>query len=102
MAGMFCMESDGDVGCSGALRRSFVVRVADRDALARRIGVFGIDATPHYVPALHLRPVYAHLGHRRGDFPVAERATEELLCLPVHPDLTDDEVDQVIEALQTA
>jgi dTDP-4-amino-4,6-dideoxygalactose transaminase len=82
--------------------RSFVVRVADRDALARRIAAAGIDATPHYVPALHLRPVYAHLGHRRGDFPVAERATEELLCLPVHPDLADDEVDRVIEALQTA
>jgi dTDP-4-amino-4,6-dideoxygalactose transaminase len=82
--------------------RSFVVRVPDRNALARRIGDAGIDATPHYVPALHLRPVYAHLGHRRGDFPVAERATEELLCLPVHPDLTDDEVDRVIEALQTA
>jgi dTDP-3-amino-3,4,6-trideoxy-alpha-D-glucose transaminase len=82
--------------------RSFVVRVPDRDALAERIRTAGLDATPQYVPALHLRPVYAYLGHRRGDFPVAERATQELLCLPVHPDLADDEVDRVIDALQAA
>jgi dTDP-4-amino-4,6-dideoxygalactose transaminase len=79
-----------------------VIRVPDRDALAARFRAAGIDASAHFVPALHLRPVYAHLGYRRGDFPVAERATEELLCLPVHPYLTDNEVDDVIDILRTA
>jgi dTDP-4-amino-4,6-dideoxygalactose transaminase len=82
--------------------RVYVIRLPNRDALARHLREAGLDASPHFVPPLHLRPVYAHLGYRRGDFPVAERVTEELLCLPVHPYLTDDEVTRVIDVMSMA
>jgi dTDP-4-amino-4,6-dideoxygalactose transaminase len=80
--------------------RAYVVRTPRRDAFLRRFRAAHVEAAPHFVPALHLRPVYAHLGYDRGDFPTAERATEELLCLPLHPQLTDDEIEQVIDILQ--
>ncbi|MGQ0571481.1 MAG: DegT/DnrJ/EryC1/StrS family aminotransferase, partial [Armatimonadota bacterium] len=82
--------------------RTYPIRVSKRDALGNRLHAAGIDAAPHFVPPLHLRPVYAHLGYRRGDFHIAERATEELLCLPVHPQLTDGEVERVIGVLYQA
>jgi dTDP-4-amino-4,6-dideoxygalactose transaminase len=48
---------------------------------------------------VHLHPAYADLGYARGAFPVAERAACELLSLPMHAFLADDEVDSVCEAV---
>jgi dTDP-4-amino-4,6-dideoxygalactose transaminase len=48
---------------------------------------------------LHLQKAYAHLGHRPGDFPVAERVGRECLSLPLFPEMTRLQQDTVIEAL---
>ncbi len=59
----------------------------------------GIATYVHYPVPVHLHPAYADLGYARGSFPVAERACAELLSLPMHAFLSDDEVDAVCEAV---
>ena len=81
--------------------RAYVVLVPYRDDVSIRLQQIGINARAHYVPALHLRPVYARLNYTRGQFPVAERLTERILCLPCHPHLSDDDVDYLASALES-
>jgi len=76
----------------------FVVRVANRDEVARRMAERGVRTAVYYPVPLHLQPMYRDLGYREGDFPEAERAAREVLCLPMYPELTDAQVDEVIEA----
>jgi UDP-N-acetyl-3-dehydro-alpha-D-glucosamine 3-aminotranferase len=76
----------------------FTIRVSDRDAFQRRLGDLGIRTAIFYPVPLHLQPMYRDLGYRAGDFPEAERAAREVLCLPMYPELTDAQVDEVVEA----
>ena len=76
----------------------FAIRVPDRDAVQRRLLDLGVRTAIYYPIPLHLQPMYRHLGYRAGDFPEAERAAREVLCLPIYPELTDAQVDEVVEA----
>jgi dTDP-4-amino-4,6-dideoxygalactose transaminase len=58
----------------------------------------GVQTAVYYPLPLHLQPMYRDLGFRPGDFPEAERAAREVLCLPMYPELTDAQVDEVVEA----
>ncbi|MEU6979814.1 DegT/DnrJ/EryC1/StrS family aminotransferase [Streptomyces sp. NPDC046371] len=82
----------------------YVVRVpgADRDAVVGKLNAGGVGAGVHYPDPVHLTPAYAHLGHRRGDFPHAERAAGEILSLPLFPQITPDQQQQVVDALVNA
>jgi len=80
----------------------FAVRVAEREAVQRRLDALGVRTAVYYPLPLHLQPLYRELGYRPGDFPEAERAAREVLCLPLYPELTDGEVDEVIAALGKA
>jgi len=77
----------------------YTVRSAGRDALAERLKAAGIPSAVYYPKCLHEQPCFAHLGRRLGDFPEAERASREVLSLPMHPDLTEAQQDRVITAL---
>jgi dTDP-4-amino-4,6-dideoxygalactose transaminase len=79
--------------------RSFVVRVAHRDKVYRRLAARGIEASLLYTPPLHLQPAYQHMGHRVGDFPVVESLADSLLCLPIYPELPDESVQLVASEL---
>jgi dTDP-4-amino-4,6-dideoxygalactose transaminase len=76
----------------------FTIRVPDRDGVQRRMAELGIRTTVYYPVPLHLQPMYRELGYRVGDFPEAERAAREVLSLPIYPELTDAQVDEVVEA----
>ncbi len=80
----------------------FVVRVPDRDAVARRMGERGVETLIHYPVPIHLQPAYRDLGVPAGRFPVTERMAGEILSLPMFPSLTDGEVDDVIKTLREA
>lgn len=78
----------------------FTLRHPRRDALKSYLASQGIDSGIYYPLALHLQEAYARLGYRSGDLPHAERATQEVLSIPVHPDLTDDQVEFVADQIR--
>jgi aminotransferase EvaB len=80
----------------------FAVRSPFRQELRERLSARGIITGVHYPVPLHRMPAYQDLGYAPGSFPVAERAAEELLSLPLFPELTHDEQDRVIQALHEA
>jgi dTDP-4-amino-4,6-dideoxygalactose transaminase len=73
--------------------------VKDRDAVARKLQEAGIGTNVHYPNPIHLQPCLAELGYKRGDFPNAERLADEELSLPMFPELTDEQMTLVANAL---
>jgi len=80
----------------------YVVLLRERDRIRKALEGRGIQTGLHYPIPLHLQKAYARLGHRRGDFPVAERIGEECLTLPLFPEITPAEQDAVVSALADA
>ena len=79
----------------------YTIRVPDgkRDALAADLAANGIGYGIHYAVPLHLQACFAYLGGKAGDFPIAEQAADEVLCLPVFPGLTEQQQDQVVRTI---
>lgn len=77
----------------------YVVRTPRRDELLAYLREHGVGAAVHYPKALHLQPVFASLGYRRGDLPASERAAAEVLALPIFPQLRPDEQSRVVEVI---
>jgi dTDP-4-amino-4,6-dideoxygalactose transaminase len=80
----------------------YVVRVAGRDDLLRKLQAEGVGAGIHYPVPVHLTPAMAVHGHRAGSFPVAERAADEILSLPLFPGITRHQQERVAEVLLNA
>ncbi len=76
----------------------YVVLVRARDEFLRRLAERGVGASIHYPTPIHRQPAFTAMGYGDVQLPVSERLTAQILSLPVHPMLTDDEVSQVIEA----
>jgi dTDP-4-amino-4,6-dideoxygalactose transaminase len=77
----------------------YTIRVERRDALQRHLAERKIGSTVYYPHPLHLQPLYASLGHKAGDFPHAERAAQEVLSLPMYPELRKEQITRVVEAV---
>jgi dTDP-4-amino-4,6-dideoxygalactose transaminase len=77
----------------------YVVRTARRDELRAALAAQKVATGLHYPLPLHLQPALAHLGRSRGDFPVTEGWAEELLSLPMFPELEPSEIERVANAV---
>jgi UDP-2-acetamido-2-deoxy-ribo-hexuluronate aminotransferase len=80
----------------------YTIRVPDRDALGDRLKAAGIPSAIYYPKCLHEQPVFAPLGYTMGDFPESERASREVISLPMHPFLSAEEQDRIVAAVRTA
>lgn len=84
----------------------YTIELEDRDAVQAALESAGIPTAVHYPTLLHLQPVYAELartmGWTRASFPVAERAAERVLSLPMHPYLTPGQIEEIVEAVKVA
>ena len=74
----------------------YVIRVANRDEVRQHLQAAGVQTGIHYPVALPYLPAYARLNHRPQDFPVAHKQMTEIFSLPMHGDLTPDQIDFVI------
>lgn len=75
----------------------YTIRSAERDELRKRLAEAGIASNVYYPVPMHLQEALKFLGHKRGDFENAERAAEEVLSLPMYPELEENEIAQVAE-----
>jgi dTDP-4-amino-4,6-dideoxygalactose transaminase len=80
----------------------YVVRTDARDELRGRLGAAGIETGIHYPVPIHLQPAYADLGYHPGDHPVAESSSRRILSLPMHPYLTDGDVERVCATVRSS
>jgi len=78
----------------------YVVRHSRRDALKKWLENNKVGCALHYPLPLHLQKAYAHLGHKPGDFPIAEKAARECLSLPIYPEMTDTQVQRVAAVIR--
>jgi dTDP-4-amino-4,6-dideoxygalactose transaminase len=78
----------------------YVIRTPQRDKLQAYLREQGIGAAIHYPVPIHLQPFYAGNGFRKGQFPVTERVCDEILSLPMFPELTADQVEYVVAQVQ--
>jgi dTDP-4-amino-4,6-dideoxygalactose transaminase len=78
----------------------YAVRHPRRDELKKHLEANQIGCALHYPLPLHLQKCYAFLGHKPGDFPVAEKAARECLSLPIYPELTDDQLQRVASVIR--
>lgn len=85
-------------GCEHVYHQ-YTIRCERRGALQQHLAARQIGSTVYYPHPLHLQPLYAHLGHKAGDFPHAERAAQEVLSLPMYPELLKDQIARVVEAI---
>jgi len=82
--------------------RNYVIRVRHRDQVRRALADRRIDTALLYLPPLHLQPVYCAYGRSAGSYPITERLADELLCLPLYPELQEKEVHHIAREVRSA
>jgi UDP-2-acetamido-2-deoxy-ribo-hexuluronate aminotransferase len=80
----------------------YTIRVPNRDTVATKLKEKGIPTAVYYPKCLHEQPVFASSGYKWGDFPEAEKASREVLSLPMHPFLTEADQDTIVTAVKSA
>ncbi len=78
----------------------YCIRSKNRDGLKQHLKARGIETGIHYPIPLHLQPVYQNLAYNAGDFPETEKAANEILSLPMYPELTDAQAQQIVDAIK--
>lgn len=78
----------------------FIVRLENREKVMEKLKERQIGSAIYYPTPVHLQPAYAALGYREGSFPITEQATREVLAVPLHPEMEEEQVEEVVGALK--
>jgi dTDP-4-amino-4,6-dideoxygalactose transaminase len=85
---------------SESIFNQYTLRVPRRDDLRAHLAAKGIGHSVYYPLALHLQPCFAYLGFKAGQCPEAEKATAEVISIPIYPELTQVQLDEVVSAVR--
>jgi dTDP-4-amino-4,6-dideoxygalactose transaminase len=77
----------------------YTIRTNHRDSLQQALQNQGIQTGIHYALPVHLQPAYANLGYKRNSLPQSEKAAEQVLSLPLFPEMTEDQIEMVARAI---
>jgi dTDP-4-amino-4,6-dideoxygalactose transaminase len=80
----------------------YAIRVKNRDSLVKKLQEKGISVIVHYPIPLHMQKVYASLGYKKGDFPVAEKVSQEIISLPLYPFIKVSQIKYVVQEIRAA
>ena len=83
-----------------SIYNQYVVRVPNRDVVKTKLADRGIGSAVYYPMGLHLQPCFAYLGYKAGDFAETERASAEVLALPIYPELSDEQITHAATTLR--
>ncbi|MEE3078572.1 MAG: DegT/DnrJ/EryC1/StrS family aminotransferase [Bdellovibrionota bacterium] len=75
----------------------YVVEVSNRKEVMSALKEVNIGTGVHYPIPMHMQPACSHLGYKKGDFPVSEAAAERIVSLPICPELTDEQIQYVLD-----
>lgn len=78
----------------------YAIRMAQRDEILQHLRSKGIGAGIHYPIPVHLQPAYGFMGIPKGSYPVAEACADSVLSLPIYPELTQEQIEQVVAAIK--
>jgi UDP-2-acetamido-2-deoxy-ribo-hexuluronate aminotransferase len=74
----------------------YSIRVKNRDEIQEKLKVAGIPTAVHYPMPLHLQECFEYLGYKKGDFPISEIVSQEIMSLPMNPYVSDEEIEYIV------
>jgi UDP-2-acetamido-2-deoxy-ribo-hexuluronate aminotransferase len=80
----------------------YTIRLPERDAFGARLKERGIPTAVYYPKCLHEQPIFSRMGYEYGQFPESEKASREVISLPMHPFMSESDQDLVVEAVLEA
>ena len=78
----------------------YVIRAKNRQKLAEYLNLKEIQTGVHYPTPIHLQEAYSNLGYKKGSFPIAEQYADEILSLPMFPELTEEQISYVSKSIK--
>ncbi len=101
LAGIAGVETPFVEPSNESIFNQYTLRVQRRDDLQKHLKDKGVGTSIYYPLPLHLQPCFAYLGYKHGTCPEAERAAQEVLSLPIYPELSKAQLDEVVGAIRT-
>ena len=102
LAGVPRLRTPGALPANEHVYHQYTVRAERRDVVKQTLDARGIGNAIYYPLALHFQECFRSLGYEAGDFPESERATAEVLSIPVYPELSEAQKEEVAEAIASA
>jgi dTDP-4-amino-4,6-dideoxygalactose transaminase len=84
-----------------AVYHLYVIRTSRREELSKYLNENGVQTALHYPLPLHMQKAYEYLKYKEGDFPAAEKCCKQILSLPMFPEMTDEQIDYVINSVKS-